>query len=171
MIREFETVAGGFHHLTSGWKSDDSLPPHEVSRIYADSTFVLCPQGNAHMDTFRIMEALQAGAIPVTTKFMGRDFLKYTFGTHPFVVARDWPDAVRRVEHILSDSLQAADYRRKVSQWYQGYLERLVAGVRGIVSEEVTRSRFYLHHPSRTFAMWDLALLFAVGKKFQSYRR
>lgn len=122
------------------------------------------------MDTFRVMEALQAGAIPVTTKFLGRDFLKYTFGTYPSVVARGWPDAARRVEHILSDSLQAAAYRRKVSHWYQGYLECLVAGVRGIVSEEVTRSCFYLHHPSRTFAMWDVALLFAVGKRFRRLR-
>jgi hypothetical protein len=170
MVREFEAVAGGFHHLTTAWNSDDQLPPQEVRRIYEDSTFVLCPQGNGHMDTFRVMEALQAGAIPVTTEFLGRDFFQYTFGKHPFVVARDWSDATRKVEQILEDSKQAIAYRRRVNQWYQGYLQHLTQAVREIVSAEPIGHQSFLNHPSQTSAKWDVSFLFSVWRRFRHYR-
>jgi len=170
MLREFGSVEGGFHHLSSGWNSDDQLPPREVRKIYEDSTFVLCPQGNAHIDTFRVMEALQAGAIPVTTKFLGRDFFRYTFGNHPFVVARDWSAAASMVNEIQADSQRAMAYRLEVRHWYQEYLERLTLGVREAILDGAMGRQSVLNHSARMFARWDFLLMVNVWLRFRRYR-
>lgn len=58
MVNVFDSISQGFHHFSSGWDSPDQIAPEIVRDIYEDSIFVLCPQGNAHVDTFRVMEAL-----------------------------------------------------------------------------------------------------------------
>ena len=171
MLQEFESVEGGFYHLSSAWNSDDQLPPTEVRKIYEDSTFVLCPQGNAHIDTFRVMEALQAGAIPVTTTFLGRDFFQYTFGKHPFIVARDWSAAASTIGEIMSDSQRAMTYRLEVRQWYQEYLKRLTLGVREAIHVGATGGQSFLDYPARKLARWDVLLMAYVWLRFRRYRR
>jgi hypothetical protein len=69
MFNQLHDVGESFIHFSSGWGSDDQLRPEEVRQVCASSNFFLCHQGKAHVDSFRVMEALQAGPVPVAVKF------------------------------------------------------------------------------------------------------
>jgi len=87
MVESFRQVGPSYQHFSSGWNAHDQLVPQQVREIYEKSVFGLCPPGNAHLDTFRVMEVLEAGAIPVTKKFLGRDLAATPLGTILF----SWP--------------------------------------------------------------------------------
>ena len=171
LVDAFSSLAGGFLHLTSGWNSDDQLAPTKVKNVYSESTFVLCPAGNAHFDTFRIMEALQAGAIPVVVKFLGRDFAKYTFGEHPFLVANSWQDAAKIIQKASASPSQLQEWRASVRAWYLAYVAGLEKKVRQILlSPNSAEAKRPLTLQSQR-ARFDLALIFAVTQRFGRYRR
>lgn len=132
MLDSFAPLEGGFVHIASGWNSDDQLAPAEMKKIYDNSTFVLCPQGNAHVDSFRVMEALQSGSVPVTVKFLGKDFFRYTFGDHPFIVANDWGHAAELVAEFRDKPDEATALREKVATWYRGYVGDLSSDIAAI---------------------------------------
>ncbi len=171
LVDAFSSLAGGFLHLTSGWNSDDQLAPTEVKNVYSESTFVLCPAGNAHFDTFRIMEALQAGAIPVVVKFLGRDFAKYTFGEHPFLVANSWHDAATLIQKASASPSQLQEWQVSVRAWYLAYVAGLEEKVRQILlSPNSAEAKRPLTSQSQR-ARFDLALILAVTQRFGRYRR
>jgi hypothetical protein len=171
MVTEFSSLAGGFLHLTSGWNSEDQLPAIEVRKVYSNSVFVLCPFGNAHFDTFRIMEALQAGAIPVVVKFLGRDFAKYTFGKHPFLVADSWREAAVKIEKLSQNPVELQELQSRTGDWYQSYLSALVEKARIILSAPRSReARSPLVEQARA-ARLDLVLIMSVARRFRRYRK
>lgn len=170
MVNHFVNIPGGFHHFSSGWNSSDQIPAEHVRDIYSDSLFVLCPQGNAHVDTFRVMEALQAGAIPVGIRFLGRDFLRYTFGNHPFVVGDSWSDAASRVEELLVDKQRTLLYQRSVQEWYTSFLERLDKTVDSVISGAVTVAQARKIYPPVLGSRWDLVLMARVAHRFWKFR-
>jgi hypothetical protein len=171
MVQAFDPVFGGFHHLSTGWNSSDQIPPSEVRDIYENSLFVLCPQGNAHVDTFRVMEALQAGAIPVTVDFLGRDFFCYTFGDHPFVVERDWSAAAQHVLELVSDPVRAAEYRQEVRDWYLNYLVALRLSVKSLIVGTLSPQQVLRANPFLARARFDFALMVRISRRFRRYRR
>lgn len=171
MVDAFRSVNGGSYHFSSGWDSSDQIPPEKLREIYGDSVFVLCPQGNAHVDTFRVMEALQAGAIPVTTTFLGRDFFRYTFGDHPFVVAKTWEEAASTVESIIANGDEVRAYRARVHDWYNGYVE----GLRGLVADAISGKTPVADLRSRNrhvlMSRFDVVLNVSIAARFRRYRK
>ena len=171
MVQAFDPVSGGFHHLSTGWNSSDQIPPSEVREIYENSLCVLCPQGNAHVDTFRVMEALQAGAIPVTVDFLGRDFFRYTFEDHPFIVERDWHAAAQHVVELVSDPVRASEYRQKVRDWYENYLLAVRSSVKSLIAGSLSPQEVLRANPSLAGARFDIALMIRISRRFSRYRR
>lgn len=171
MLDYFTSLEGGFVHIASGWDSHDQLAPEEMRRVYERSTFVLCPQGNAHVDTFRVMEALQSGSVPVTIKFLGKDFFRYTFGDHPFIVANDWGHAAEIVEDFGEKPDEARALREKVATWYEGYLGDLSLDIAAIGRGERRkhlRSSFFKFQQN---ALFDVVLQARVALRFRKYRK
>ena len=171
MVNRFSKVSGGFHHFSSGWNSRDQIPPESVLDIYRDSLFVLCPQGNAHVDTFRVMEALQAGAIPVSTRFLGRDFFRYTFGDHPFVVEKNWSAAMSQVERLLAEPQEALAYRQRVQDWYIGYLRDLETLIAALITGRMNPSEAMARNRHVARSRFDVVLMVAIAQRFRSHRR
>lgn len=171
MVDAFRVVDGGAHHFSSGWDSSDQIPPEKLREIYEDSVFVLCPQGNAHVDTFRVMEALQAGAIPVTTAFLGRDFFRYTFGDHPFVVAKTWEEAAHRVKKLMANGDETRAYRARVQDWYGGYVEGLRRLVAGAISGEPPLEELRTRNRHVLASRFDVVLNVSVAARFWRYRK
>jgi GR25 family glycosyltransferase involved in LPS biosynthesis len=79
----------------SGWNSPQKLGEHEVLDTLERSMCVPCP-GGVEYETFRIYEALEAGAVPV---FVDGDpaFLEYLKQWVPVVSSPDWATAARIV--------------------------------------------------------------------------
>ncbi len=65
-LREF-TAARPFHmHLCSYFGAPDALSTQQYRDLILQSKFVPCPVGHGNLDTFRIYETMEAGAVPVT---------------------------------------------------------------------------------------------------------
>jgi hypothetical protein len=138
MAEHMERVTPHFTHYTRDWLSADILTVEQMCDVYARSWFAPCPMGNIHPDSFRVMEALENGCIPVITRFYGFDVMKYTFGDHPFVVGRDWADCARIVQQMMRDPAKLNARRQAVEDWYTQFRETLGEDVARIVRDGST---------------------------------
>ena len=121
MAKQMERLTPHFAHYTSGWLSNDMLTVEQVCEVYAKTQVVPCPMGNINPDSFRIMEALENGSIPVLKRFYGYDIAKYTFGDHPFIVGADWADCARIVGKLVRDPDQYRVRAQAVESWYRRF--------------------------------------------------
>jgi|DEB0MinimDraft_3_1074331.scaffolds.fasta_scaffold19420_2 hypothetical protein len=110
-------------HFCSGFNAADGLSTEEYRELLNNSKFALCPQGQDSMDSFRIYEALEAGAIPITLKHTEQIKVEPSywhavfFGTEkiPFVIENDWADVVKRIKKEGSSEMQ----EKCISFWNQ----------------------------------------------------
>ena len=69
------------------------LPPVEYIKTLWDAQWVPCPAGNVRPATFRMWEALEAGAVPIldaTSPAGDQGYWPFVLGDHPFTVLADW---------------------------------------------------------------------------------
>lgn len=135
MAETMERLTPHFAHYTTGWLSSDMLTVEQVSEIYAKTQFVPCPMGNINPDSFRVMEALENGSIPVVVRFFGYDLMRYTFGDHPFIVGVDWADCARKVERLMRNPDQYRGLQAATEDWYKTYKAGLAEDVARIVRD------------------------------------
>lgn len=125
IVNRFSEVTPGFVYSSDSFNDPQGLGPKALFSVYARSHFVICPFGNKSPDSFRVMEALEAGAIPVTVEFLKTDHNRLTFGDHPFIVGKDWADAAHIVSSLVESPVELEELHREVSEWYSGYKARL----------------------------------------------
>lgn len=65
MVQEAEKIPGGKSYIEQGFSSSETLSFEGYVRLMGDTVFALAPGGNQCVETFRIYEALEAGAIPI----------------------------------------------------------------------------------------------------------
>jgi hypothetical protein len=176
MLDTFADLPHGYMRTSSGWSTAPGdlkpLSQQELASVYEDAEFVLCPQGINHPDTFRIMEALQSGAIPVMVRFLGRDYAKYTFGNHPFVVTKTWQEAAEILRHFHDNPDLLAHKRKVVNDWYASYREQLLHYFRRIVISDVPRPREWDILKIQRRARWNVPFMIQVWKRFHpTYRQ
>jgi len=119
LLSVLEKLEKNFIHKTNNWNCSTSLSQEECKSIYRETKFVPCPMGWVHPDSFRIMESLESGSIPVIKKYDGLNFTEFTFGKNPLPVIDDW--------NSLNDLLKL-DYESLytlVHSWYQNFIESL----------------------------------------------
>lgn len=85
------------------------MPRHEYLAELTQSRIVLCPSGPATPDSFRVYEALEAGAVPIVDGLCpaypeaGYWSLVYPHGV-PFPVVHDWADELAKtVDAVLAN--------------------------------------------------------------------
>ncbi len=145
------------------------LTDEEVADLLVNSHFVLCPFGSLSPDTWRVMEALEAGAIPVSVKMRGLDYFTFVFGDHPFVVSDSWDDAARDVANVLSDPALLAAKHAQVASWYEEFTERLSRDILAIVFEDRVRTVSEQFTYQRR-ARWNLRIRWAFWMHFSQPR-
>lgn len=127
MLDVFSHVGPNRQVQTARFDDPDGLRGKDLFDVYSASHFVLCPFGNRSPDSFRVMEALEAGAIPVTISFLGTDHNRLVFGDHPFVVGRDWRHALKLVEELLANPAELQARHRQIILWYARFRQDLKA--------------------------------------------
>lgn len=92
------------------------LDPETYIKTLWDAEWVPCPAGNVRPETFRMWEALEAGAVPIldaTSPHGDQDYWPFVLGDHPFPVVADWS----RVGEILSHPAPLT----RAAVWYSGF--------------------------------------------------
>ena len=104
-----------------------SLSPADMSRIYRDSIFVICPNGALTPDSFRVTEALQAGCIPVVQK---SDYWFKAYGPDfPAVQVDDWANTPTVLFNMLLSAKGLEEKRLQCDTWWTKTKAAAVQGV------------------------------------------
>lgn len=109
------------------------LTTAQYQDILSDSAFALCPPGNIHLDSFRMYEALEAGAIPVTLACTPQQpqrpsYWAYVFnspGGVPFIVQDTWEDCLERVKYLLSHPTELDKMQKDCKEFWETCKERV----------------------------------------------
>jgi hypothetical protein len=120
MIHYMNTISNGIHQ---GPHTGQSLTPSEMAQIYNNSLFVPCPRGNWNVDSFRVTEALQMGALPIVEK---SDYWVKLYGNdHPLIEIESWQDAPGTIKHLMSN-MRSLDIQRALTYaWWIRYCNNL----------------------------------------------
>ena len=117
--------------LQEGWDSADKLGKEESLGIMLNSLCIPCP-GGMNGETFRIYEALEAGAIPVLVKEAGMEkIMGYLVRWLPLLNAENWIHAAQ-VIHTLKEKPEL--YEQYRIQILAGW-EKMKKDVKGWVKE------------------------------------
>ena len=129
MLNVFQREQNAFIQQVKNTWNIDTLPmsPSKTYEIYSDSKFVLCGRGNATLDSFRIYEAIVAGAIPIVVG--ERQEYVDTFwydGDIPLVLfAPTWEDAYTKYLDILTDNNYLDSIQSGLLSWWKRVHYRL----------------------------------------------
>ena len=128
MVKWMSTVSKGksyFKKCGEDWGpfQGHALNPTQLADMYNNSIFVPCPQGNHSIDSFRVTEALQAGAIPIVER---SPYWNNLFGNDcPFVQINEWADAPQLIQNLLDDCSAIDGLRTYVNKWWLDYTDKL----------------------------------------------
>lgn len=128
MAAAMSTVPNGqyfFKHCGQNWGPFDghALNPIEMASMYNDSIFIPCPQGNCSIDSLRVCEALQAGALPIVEK---NEYWMDLYGDdHPLIQINSWADAPKLIESMCSDVNMLELVRSTTHKWWINYCDAL----------------------------------------------
>lgn len=132
MVQQADPIPNGFLYVVN--HHGPRLSVEEYSGILRDSIFVLCPNGALIPDSFRITEAMEAGAIPVV---QANDHWKIQYGDNfPAVIIHSWQELAEKLIALMLNPSQLERKRQQcVSWWDKKKKENL-----NMVTEVVTKT-------------------------------
>jgi hypothetical protein len=100
----------------------------------ADSVFAPCPMGNVMIETHRVYEALENGAIPIVERRPFRDYYRDLFGDHPIPTFGSWREAARFVDASRREPGRLDALQAEVTGWWEETKSRVRAEVADFVA-------------------------------------
>jgi hypothetical protein len=120
-VATLRTMAGGELNETAGFTY--GWAPDLYMRRMASAKVAPCPSGPVWVDTFRMWEALEVGAIPVLDTVTGqgqdqRDYWVRLLGDHPLPTVERWEEFPAILEGLLADWPDSAN---QIQAWWLTY--------------------------------------------------
>jgi len=142
MLDAFSSIEHGQHDVVSSVPANGSGPPARDPAgdlaLLADTVFAPCPMGRVHLESSRIYDALEVGAIPIVERRRWLDYFTSLLGEHPLPTARSWPEAAEYVQRVLADPHALGALQHEVLTWWTVTKRTLAAAVQEDVAEVVT---------------------------------
>jgi hypothetical protein len=147
MIEAFRQFDGGVEHVTGTFdESDPATGPGDYLGMLASSVFVPCPMGNVHLESFRVYEAIEMGAIPVVERRHWLDYFRGLLGDHPLPTVRSWTHAPALVERLRSDPAALDRLQAEIVDWWSAHKRAVAAATRADVERALgSRARLPAH--------------------------
>lgn len=134
----YARVDNCFNHIISGWNSANSINADKYSIILKDTWIVPCLRGNINVDTFRLIEALECGCIPIVVKknrhfrHNKEEYYTHLFDEeHPIPTINNDSELVPCVLNILENK---EDIRKTIMTWYAAYKAKLIEKIKNIIA-------------------------------------
>lgn len=123
-VEVLKTIPHGFMHIADSFGGvENGIVYQEYLDIMCQSIFVICPSGSMCVDSFRLYEAMECGAIPITEVKSPRDeegfnFWNEVYPQNEVIAVRDWEE----LHAIINpkDNFQRPDWIIN-NKWYFNY--------------------------------------------------
>ena len=153
-------VQPGYLHIT-GTRAQSAtwLGPEEYTGILRDSVFAPCPMGNVNLESFRLYEALDCGAIPIVERRPWFDYFSRLFGAHPLPSVCHWREAPGMMASLGSDPVRLQAKQVEIRDWWrrlQVQVSNQVMSVINAAAGRKTRMAFVAGAPSRLGGMGEM---------------
>jgi hypothetical protein len=144
VLAAIRQIEGGYERLGDGdGRVDDAAARRERASdldILGDAVFVACPMSDQHIETARVYDALEVGAIPVVERRRRFDYFGALLGDHPLPTVTSWSEATGLLRDLLADHTALAHLHDRVVSWWtatkrglartaQHDVERCVSGI------------------------------------------
>jgi hypothetical protein len=132
MVGVVGDALGPFHYQETG-RYRESLALARTgakAAVLTDTVFVLCPRGNWNMESTRMSESLEHGAIPILEKGWGDetegqpDYYRsrcWQMENHPAPTVERWQDAPALMEELLDDPEALDALQQRIIEWWARY--------------------------------------------------
>lgn len=100
-----------------------------------NSVFALCPEGDRHLDTFRLYESLQLGCIPLLVDRQGMA-APLLGPNHPLPLFSHWRQALAFAQQQLPRPEQLDRLQRQIQHWWANRKAELSSAMRGSLIRE-----------------------------------
>jgi len=108
------------------------IDTNEMSRILSSTTFIPCPNGFVHPETYRLYEALECGCIPIVENTY--QYYERLFPSNPFLKVDKWVEAKSIIGKWNNDKIKQK--QKECDQWWQDYKDELKKIIRAKISNE-----------------------------------
>lgn len=120
MMHHLADIKPSCIHITgTRGPSNTWLGPADYLQVLSDSMFVPCPMGNVNLESFRLYEALDCGAIPIVERRPWLDYFTQLFGPHPLPSVNYWKEAHPIMISLLSDPKRLYDKQIEIQHWWR----------------------------------------------------
>jgi hypothetical protein len=124
MLKSLDNIGPSFVHITDQG-STEYIGKAQYKQILCDSVFVPCCMGNVNLDSYRVYEALECGAVPILERRISLDYFRNLFGDHPIPTFSNWNHAARFLKSIQTDHHLQDEIRLACSEWWEAYKKDL----------------------------------------------
>ena len=108
-------------HTKADWSTQALLDGPAYTALMRSAKFVPCFKGSHALESFRLYEALEHGAIPVyvpSESPNGKDELTDLFGKHPFLGFPSWQAVADTIPKLAEKSEVMERHRASLSEWW-----------------------------------------------------
>jgi hypothetical protein len=127
LLSLMEKMENVFIHKTNSWNCATSLTQDECISIYEKTKFVPCPMGWVHPDSFRLMECLESGSIPILKNYNNLEYFTKVWGDSPLPVVNSWDEII---DYYNMDNDKYNELYKTVFNWYLIFKENLNLKIR-----------------------------------------
>lgn len=103
--------------------------------ILGQSAFAPSPMGNASLESCRVYDALECGAIPIIERRLGFDYFRSLLGDHPLPTVRSWSEARTIIEDLLRAPERLDDLQNQCVGWWKEFKITLVEKIGEFMKE------------------------------------
>ena len=136
MLNNLISIKPNIFYKLDTFMNKDALGVKCLEKCYSNTIFAPCPNGFSNPDSFRIMEVLENGCIPIVKKFVFIDYFKFVFGDHPFILVNKWEDAEKIINNYLSNPEKLKNKQLEIENWYKIFKDKLSGDIKGIIEDE-----------------------------------
>lgn len=107
-----------------------ALGQTEYKQALEDTVFQPCPMGNVMVETWRLYEALEWGAIPIVERRRHSDYYRRLLGENPIPAVCQWGEAAELMNDLLNDPSNLGCLQTEILVWWKDKKEKVRRNVR-----------------------------------------
>jgi len=141
MIASLSSIEPHYSYTYQGFMGANSLSGRDYWEVLSNSIYSPCPIGNYNIDTYRLFESLEAGAIPIVIQnHAGQPYEYYRdlLGDHPIPTVRQWRQAKDFIRRTSTSEIILLSQR--IAKWYDVYKREVRTSIKDILTSIASQS-------------------------------